>query len=80
MIPNFKVLGHRVTFQVRSMTRKPGTSGPVRKLQIVAAMWFSRVLITNIVLVLIRDDVFKHLDQVGSGQVRSTGRGCDGYS
>ena len=42
-------------------------------------MGFSGVLITNIVLVLIRDDVFKHLDQVGSGQVRSTGRGRDGY-
>ena len=46
----------------------------------MAAMWFSGVLITKIVLVLIRDDVFKHLDQVASGQVMSTGRGCDGYS
>ena len=31
MIPNFKVLGHRLTFQVRSMTQKSGKSGPVRK-------------------------------------------------
>ena len=30
MIPNFKVLGHRLTLQVRSMTQKSGKSGPVR--------------------------------------------------
>ena len=33
------------------------------------------VLVRNIMLVLITDDVFMHLGQVGSGQVRSTGRG-----
>ena len=30
IIPNFKVLGHRLTFQVRSLTQKSGKSGPVR--------------------------------------------------
>ena len=45
----------------------------------MAAKGFFGVLITNIVLVLITDDVFKHLDQVGSGQVRSTSRRRDGY-
>ena len=30
MIPNFKVLVHWLTFQVRSMTQKSGKSGPVR--------------------------------------------------
>ena len=35
-------------------------------------MRFSGVLITNFMLVLIADDFFVHLGQVGSGQVRST--------
>ena len=59
---------------------KSGKSGPVRKSLSVAAKGFFGVLITNIVLVLITDDVLKHLDQVGSGQVRSTSRRRDGYS
>ena len=29
MIPDFKILGHQLTFQVRSMTKKSGKSGPV---------------------------------------------------
>ena len=46
-IPNFKVLGHWLTFQVRSMTEKSGKSGPVRTSLIVAAIGFFGVLIMN---------------------------------
>ena len=46
----------------------------------MAAMRFFGVLIKNTMLVLIIDDVFMHLGQAGSGQVRSTGRGPAGYS
>ena len=43
-------------------------------------MGFFGALITNIMLVLITDNVFMHLVQVGSGQVRSTSKGFAGYS
>ena len=61
------------------MTQKSGKSGPDRTTFSVAAVFFG-VLITNIMLVLITDDVFMHLGQVGSGQVRSTSRGPARYS
>ena len=69
-----------VTSDVRSMTQKSVKSGPDRTAKIVAGVRFFGVLITNIMLVLITDDVFIHLGQVGSGQVGSTGRGPAGYS
>ena len=61
------------------MTQKSGKSGPDRTTLSVAAVFFV-VLITDIMLVLITDDIFIHLGQVGSGQVRSTGRGPARYS
>ena len=74
MIPNFKVLGHWLAFQVRSMTQKSGKSGPVGTSLSELVTGFFGALITNFMLVLITDDVFMHLGQVGSGQVRSTSR------
>ena len=62
------------------MTQKSGKSGPDRTTLSVAAVFFFGVLITNIMLVLITDDIFMHLGKVGSGQVRSTGRGPARYS
>ena len=64
------------------MTQKSGKSGPDKTtLRLVTGYnVFFGMLITNIMLVLITDDVFMHLGQVGSGQVRSTGSGPDGYS
>ena len=56
------------------MTRKSGKSGPDRTTLRVAAMWFFGVLITNIMLVLITDDVFMHLGQVASGQVHGASK------
>ena len=79
-VPGFKVKGQMVTSGVRSMSQKSGKSGPDRTTLSVAAMRFFGVLITNNMLVLITDDIFMHLDQVGSGQVSSTGRGPAGYS
>ena len=68
-----------MTSDVRSMTQKSVKSGPDRTAKIVAGVRFFGVLITNIMLVLITDDIFMHLGQVGSGQVRSTARGPTRY-
>ena len=61
-----------MTSEVKVNGRK---SGPVKTSYSVAAKGFFGMLITNIMLVLITDDVFMHLGQVGSGQVRSTSKG-----
>ena len=63
-----------VTSDVRSMTQKSGESGRL-DVKCGCDVFFFVVLIANVTLVLITDDVFMHLGQVGSGQVRSTGRG-----
>ena len=62
------------------MTHKSGKSGHDRTTLSVAIMRAFGMMITNIMLVLIIGDVFMYLGQVGSGQVRSTGRGPAGYS
>ena len=48
---------------------KSGKSGPARTSYSEGVTGFSGVLITNFMSVLITDDVFTHLVQVGSGQV-----------
>ena len=59
-----------VTSEVRSVTQKSGKSGLDKTMLSVAAMG----IFGNTILVLITDDVFMHLGQVGSGQDRSTDR------
>ena len=59
---------------------KGGGGGRDRTTQSVAAVRIFGVLITNIMLVLITDDVFMHLGQVESGHRRSTVRSPAGYS
>ena len=81
MVPGFKVIDQMVTSEGRSITQKSRKAGPDRTTSSVSALFFFYgALITNIMLVLIAYDVFMHLGQVGSGQVRSTGRGPAGYS
>ena len=59
---------------------KVGKSGTCENVVKCGCCGVFEVLITNIMLVLITDDVLMHLGRVGSGQVRSTSRGPAGYS
>ena len=75
-----KVIGRMVTSEVRSMTQKSGNRDLIERRKVWLLCFFFVVLIKNIMLLSITDDVFMHLVQVGSGQVRSTGRGPAWYS
>ena len=56
MINNFKVVGHWLTFQVRSMTENSENRDLLEHRNIMM-LWGFGVLITNFMLVLPTDDV-----------------------